>query len=502
MARSQLRGSSYHASGRSPARALSIGPDGEYPSGDPVAARSLAHLRRSLRACTAEGVVAEVVVACATGSVTTAWALHLGCSTRLIGILGAMPFLAQLFQLPGAWLTSRLGARRSALWTVALSRQSFLPLVALPWVSDAATARAVLVLCCGAHHALGILCNNAWVTWAGDLVPERMRGRYFGRRTAICTVASVASTVVVGTALDRGAAARTSGETLAAVTALACVAGAVSVALMAQQGGGERRSGGWQPSLALRPFLDRGARSLGGYLVAWNAAVGFSAPFFGLYVLRDVGGGFGLLGTYGAVAAGARTLSASAWGRLVDRAGARSVLVTTFGLALAPCAWLAAPRWGAWVLLLEAGIGGLLLAGHAVAMFTLPLSLAPAAERSHYHAAFSTAGGAAFALASVCGGAIAEGSGALALGGRWSSLQLTLAASLALRVAAAGVSLGVVRAGSRAYPHPRWIAARREVGRAVAGILARSFVAGRGPRWMAPGTSRSTATRAGYSRRR
>ncbi|HET7754469.1 MAG TPA: MFS transporter [Anaeromyxobacteraceae bacterium] len=420
-------------------------------------------------------MAAEVLVACTTGSVTTAWALHLGCSTRLIGALGAMPFLVQLFQLPGAWLTSRFGARRAALWTAALSRQSFLPLVALPWLAvDAATGRLVLLAACGTHHALGILCNNAWVTWAGELVPERMRGRYFGRRTAICTLVSAASTLAVGTVLDRGAAARMSGATLAGVTALACGAGAVTVALMAQQRGGARREGTWRIARALRPFRDEGALRLGGYLVAWNAAVGFSAPFFGLYVLREIGGGFELLALYGAASAAARTLSASAWGRVVDRAGAQRVLVAvTFGLALSPFAWLAAPRLGSPVLLLEAVLGGVLLAGHTVATFTLPLKLAPAEERSHYHAALSTAGGAAFAAASVCAGAMATSSGAaLPLAGRLSALQLTFAASLALRLVAAAASFGVVRETLLAYGRREWVAARREVARAAAGVLA------------------------------
>jgi hypothetical protein len=405
--------------------------------------------------------------------------------------------------VPGAWLTSRLGPRRAALWTVALSRQSFLPLVALPWLPvDAAASRTILVVVAGAHHALGILCNNAWVSWAGELVPERIRGRYFGRRTAVCTLASASASLLVGSALDRGEAARIEGPMLAAVTAVACAAGAVSVVLMAQQGGGLGRRT-WSLSAATRPLVDAGALRLGRYLVAWNAAVGFSAPFFGLYVLRDLGGGFQLLALYGAVAAGARTVTSSGWGRVVDRAGAHRVLVaTTFGLALAPCAWLAAARVGPWILVAEAAVGGALLAGHAVATFTLPLSLAPADGRSHYHAAFSTAGGVAFGVAAAAASHLAEGAGA-AFGAdeRLSPLQLTLLASLAARGIAAAASLGVVAPPARAYRQPRWTT-RRAAGEAAAGILARSYAVGRGLRWTAPGTSRSIARAAGSFRRR
>lgn len=40
-------------------------------------------LRRSLRASVAEGAVAEVFTACATGAVVTGWALHLGADPVL-----------------------------------------------------------------------------------------------------------------------------------------------------------------------------------------------------------------------------------------------------------------------------------------------------------------------------------------------------------------------------------------------------------------------------------
>jgi hypothetical protein len=122
-------------------------------------------------------VLAEWVMACVGGAAITGWALYLGCGPLGVGLLGALPYLAQLMQLPGAWLTSRLGSRRAALLTVGLSRQAFLPLMVLPFVPlPLEVKRAVLVACAAVHHGCGILCNNAWVTWMGDLVPPRVRG--------------------------------------------------------------------------------------------------------------------------------------------------------------------------------------------------------------------------------------------------------------------------------------------------------------------------------------
>src|SRR6267143_7219230 len=91
-------------------------------------------VRRSLRISVAEGVIAELVTACASGGAITAWALYLGLTPVLVGVLGALPFAAQLVQIPSAWLTRVHGSRRTALWTIGISRQLPLLLAVLPWV--------------------------------------------------------------------------------------------------------------------------------------------------------------------------------------------------------------------------------------------------------------------------------------------------------------------------------------------------------------------------------
>src|SRR5262245_13699951 len=75
-------------------------------------ATTRARLRRSLRACTAEGLVTEVIGACAGGAVLTGWAIHLHASALVTGLVVALPHMAQLLQLPAAWCTARLGHRR------------------------------------------------------------------------------------------------------------------------------------------------------------------------------------------------------------------------------------------------------------------------------------------------------------------------------------------------------------------------------------------------------
>lgn len=393
--------------------------------------------------------MAELVGACCGGAALTGWALHLGMDARGIGLVTALPVVAQLLQVPGALLTARFGPRRTALVSIALARQAFLPLALLPlWSLSPAGARALLVAVAAVHHGLGVVCNNAWNAWVGELVPASLRGRYFGRRTALCTVAGGSAALAAGLALDRGRGAGAAGVVLQVTAALACAAGAVSVALMARQHArpARREPIRWAAHALRRPLADPRARRVLAYTVAWNGACGLSAPFFGLYLLHDLGTGYALLAAQGAGLAAAKIASAAGWGRVVDRAGpARVLVLCTAGLALSPLAWLVSGPGRLWPLALETAAGGVLLGGHAVASFALPLSVAPERERPIYLGAIAMAGGAAFAATSALGGAVAHASPA-------SGLRVLLAGSALLRCAAAGTAMLLPE--QRAAPQP------------------------------------------------
>jgi MFS family permease len=363
-----------------------------------------------------------------------------------VGLLGALPFLAQLMQLPGAWLTTRLGARRAALLTVALSRQAFLPLVVLPFLPlSPEVKRTVLVAVAAVHHALGILCNNTWVTWMGDLVPARVRGRYFGQRTAFITLGAALATLTTGTFLDQARGSGLTGLGLAALALIACVVGALSTFVMSLKHEPIRRPPShFEPSRVLQPLRDRPARRLLVYGMAWSAALGLAGPFFSLYLLEDLKLGFTLVALQGSTAALSRMLAAPLWGRLIDRVGARPVLsACTLALVLSPFLWVLAGPDCWWPLAVDALLGGVLLGGHGLAAFALPLAVAPARERPFYHAAFAMTGGTAFALASAGGGALVQSlpPQLLLLGQPCTALQLLFLTSAAARGLAALLSL-------------------------------------------------------------
>jgi MFS family permease len=359
-----------------------------------------ARLRRSLRASVVEGAVAEVFTACATGAVVTGWALHLGGDPVFVGVLSALPLAAQVVHLPAAWITDRVGRRRVAIAAVSGSRIAWAPMALVGLVAlDPSASRALLAAVAALSSVLSVVGNNAWTAWMGDLVPGRLRGRFFGRRTMWVTIAGGAASLATGIFLDGlgGERVRVVLTALSIVAALSGVATALLMRMQVDPAVGVPRGEGLAAFAAV--LRDRRARTLIVYQLAWGAAIAPAAAYWALHVLDTLALGFMFIAVHGLIAASVRIVTVTSWGRAVDRYGARPVLAAcSMGIGVMPFLWILATPERPWPLVLDAIIAGCLWGGHGVAAIDLPLAVAPRRERPFYLAAFATASGVGFAL--------------------------------------------------------------------------------------------------------
>lgn len=430
--------------------------------------RPTGRLRASLRTSLFEGAAAEIFSACAGGAVLTGWALFLGAGPLEVGLLGALPLAAQLFHLPAATLTARYGRKRVSVWAVGMSRVVWMPLVALPFLDVPTPAKLATVLVIASVGAvLGIVGNNAWTTWMGDLVPASLRGRFFGARTVYLTVAGTVAALAAAVALDALPAVR--GIVLAALAAVAALSAVVSIVLMTRQ---------YEPvaepsapariSDAIAVLRDPAARPLVRYQLVWNAAVGVAASFFAYHMLENLRMGFVLTAAHGVAIAIVRVATAPLWGRAVDRAGARPVLaLCSLGIATVPLFWLFLTPDRLWPLIIEAIVAGTLWAGHGIAAFDLPFDLSPRSERPVYLAVFATAAGIGFAVFSAVGGIVAAALPATfeVAGLAWTDIHVLFLVSAILRLAASTFAHPIPEPGAQSVG-----ALLRAFGRSLRGL--------------------------------
>ncbi|MDY7013503.1 MAG: MFS transporter, partial [Cyanobacteriota bacterium] len=161
-------------------------------------------IRTSLKASTLDGILAAIF-SCVTAEVLLSnFLLDLGATSVEIGMLAAIPMLANFVQPVGAYLADRAPSRRNFILGLFVpSRLLWLTLVAgSVFATGGALANHQLVywtlLLAFATHILGALGGSSWVSWMAVLVPQRLRGRYFGFRNSLASLTNLLCIPLLG----------------------------------------------------------------------------------------------------------------------------------------------------------------------------------------------------------------------------------------------------------------------------------------------------------------
>ena len=130
----------------------------------------------------ADGIFAQMWVTVRTvGTFVTGLALALGASNFELGLIGALPVVAQLLQLFAAWWVERRGNRRFIVVSSSLGRVLWIiPPLMLFAPFEPGTRLAIAILAMAVSFAMMAVCSNAWLNWMTDLIPASLRGRFFG----------------------------------------------------------------------------------------------------------------------------------------------------------------------------------------------------------------------------------------------------------------------------------------------------------------------------------
>ncbi|SKB73492.1 hypothetical protein [Sphingopyxis flava] len=158
-------------------------------------------LETGLRRLIIEALFSNATAALTTGVVLTAFALHLGANNATIGLLAALPFLAQLAQVPAIALVERIRQRKRIAVLSSVAGRSMLAVMAFaPFAGALALpvlVAATLILC-----FFGAIGGCAWNSWMRDLAPEDRIGRIFARRTIYATLTTLLAGLGAAVALE------------------------------------------------------------------------------------------------------------------------------------------------------------------------------------------------------------------------------------------------------------------------------------------------------------
>jgi len=346
------------------------------------------HVDRTLRHSVRDGVAYSVMSG---GGETylSAFALFLKASAPQVALIATLPpLLGSLAQLLSAWLVRGLRQRkrkRLILAGASLQALVWLPLLLLPLLYPK-QAILLLIVCTTLYQASGNFAVPLWISLMGDLVPERKRGRYFGRRTRLATMTAFLALVSGGIVLQVFDA---NGWTVFGFIALFLSAGIARVVSVYHLSRMQEPPMGTAPEPLPAGWLGRLRESPAWrftlYIACMQGAVAVAAPFFSVYMLRDLHFSYLQFMANTGMAVLVQFLTLNTWGRISDIFGNRLILVTTGSMIpLLPALWLISDNF--WYLLTVQVVAGLNWAGFSLSGSNFLYELVSSERRSSYMA--------------------------------------------------------------------------------------------------------------------
>lgn len=372
---------------------------------------------RAQRALVWDGAWANVVGVLTSGVLLVGFALALGAGPLAIGLLAAVPFFAQLAQLPAIPLIEAIRRRRRiAVSANTAARTLILAMAGIPLVGDPTVGLALLFAGSVVTAVLGAVGVCAWNSWMRDLLPKAELGRFFARRLFWATGFALVAAPAGGFLVDHWPfGARLTAYS--ALLAVAAIAGFVSSYWLSRVPDVPMRSASDRPTLRASlqaPLRDRAFRPLLLFSGTWNFACNLSAPFLPVYFMQQLGLSLALVVVLWAISQVANMLTLRTWGRLADRLSARAILAVGvpvyLGAVLAlPSAALPEPhQLTVPVLAVIHLVMGGATAAIGLASANIGLTMAPERLATEYLASFSLVASLAAGTAPLVGGALAS----------------------------------------------------------------------------------------------
>ncbi len=379
-----------------------------------------------------EGVFANVFATLTGGVFLTGFALYMGMDEFMIGLLASMPFIVAAIQLPTSFLMEKTGRRKGFwYWGALLTRVTWIPvlIVAVLPISTSGKYAAVLGLIFFSYCANSVS-SVSWLSLMSDLVPDGIRGSFFGTRSMLCGAAGMAAMLVFGKALDFMEAHAHGGSSLGfgVVFVAAVLFGVVSLRFLKRVSEPKlaqieaHRSFGKELTL---PFKEPNFNKFLIFVFLWSFSVFFAAPFFTLYFLQDLKFSYGFIAALATISGVADLTGMRLWGRISDSVRNKAVIRFSSWVAiLVPLAWVFV-RPGSIVLPIVFNvIGGGFWAGINLCMNNLLLEISPKENRALFLSMYNIVGGLGAAASPIIAGLLLTSMNGHVSLWRWEALPI------------------------------------------------------------------------------
>ncbi len=308
-----------------------------------------------------------------------AFALVLGASNTVVGLLGALPWLAQIItQIPGAELCQRFARKKIFMYSSFIGRLFWIPIIATPFLFNHPVL--LIVVFYMFVTLFEEISQPAILSITADVVPETDRGYFSATRLKLIGLMGVISIALGGLWLQQFPKESPAG--FAIMFGVGIALGIYSILILRKADD--------------VPYIDNISHpikeffTLTGQLkhfvifsVIFNFARMLSSPFFTVFFLVNLGMSYEFYGIASAIAVLSRVIFSNYIGRLTDKFGDKPVaIIATIGIGFVPLLYLGVTPELVWLVIPLQLFTGLVWGALEISQFNLLIGVTSPEKRA------------------------------------------------------------------------------------------------------------------------
>ena len=360
---------------------------------------------KSLKYSIAEGSVNSIKDGIE-GNYIIPFALMLGATNEMIGMLSSIP---DMIGITVQTLTTKLikmtKSKKLANRTIkTIGNMFWLPIILIPLLFTNGFLWLMVFMCIRAIFSQ--IDDTIWASWMADIVPKKIRGTFFGKRNMFLNTTSFIASFLAGWIL--GLVENPYGFMI--IFSIAFIANFISIYLIGKisEMPDHREH---KIKFSFKHFI-WGIKNHSNYsnFVLYRTIMNFSiqiaAPFWVVYVLRNLNIGYFWYAISIVVYMIANVLSQRYWGKMIDTFGEKKIMfVCAFMIPFAALMMIFITNIS--TLMVERVFSGFVFSGFHIASFNYLLSASPREDCSTFIANYKVFAGLGGTLGPLVGGLLA-----------------------------------------------------------------------------------------------
>ncbi|WP_438431846.1 MFS transporter [Gorillibacterium sp. sgz500922] len=364
--------------------------------------------RRYLNILTAEGIPATVFGTLIGGQFLTGYLMYLGASSSQIGLVLAIPTLANVLQIPFASVSHKLHRKWGFVTLASLHRLCWTATGFIPFFFPRELWLPIYL----ALYTLAFIANATsgmmWTSLVGDMVLPQVRARYMGFRNMLLNAIGSVTLFAGGQILDR----YPGGQGYHVLFVIILVMMSLNILMFTTYPNLplEKSTKTGLASMLRLPLQDRSFMRASIFLSAWLLLQGMVVPLYAFIMLNNLGLSQGRVSAMTIIQTLAMVASFYIWGQLNARYSNKQLLFWTLPIIAASCL-----SWGLLsvlpvlpVLMLVHVLIGFGVGGFNQLVFNFIIGDTPKSERPMFIAVYSAITGIAGFIGPIVGGWVFE----------------------------------------------------------------------------------------------